>query len=189
VVVVGDLLAGFPVAAAFSAAGNDRWGPVVAKTGDEVTFDDLDSAGVIVINDYNGSSRQLEAFLHSRASAEKVVVFALSCGDETFGESSALLSRLGPLKKKLALKVLPAGSSAAVVLPDTISALWAGFPALTTREAAVYRYAEGLPGTPVLRLDNGAVLATQLVDADGHNWVLWATPLGISEANNLCSRP
>lgn len=184
VIIVGDKEKNFPIAAAFCAAGRNRWDPVTAKVPEEVTFDDLDSAGVIVVSGPGSQSRQLEAFLSSRSSIDKVIVFAPNTDDEGFGESATFLARLCRLKKPLTLAVRPA--PATIVLPDTISETWRGFPALAAREAAVYRYVEGLPGNVLLRLDNGAPLLTRFADADGRVWVLSATPLGVTGANNLC---
>lgn len=184
VIIVGDKEKNFPVAAAFYAAGKSRWDPVLVKTPQEVSFDDLDSAGVVVMSETGGMSRQLESFLSNRSSVEKVMVFALNTSDEGFGESATLIARLGRLKKPLTLAAH--STPAAIVLPDTISETWRGFPAITTRDAAVYRYAEGLPGTTLLRLDNGVPLATRFTDSEGRVWVLMGTPLGVTEANNLC---
>jgi hypothetical protein len=136
------------------------------------------------MSDIGVPSRQLDAFLSGRSSIEKVVIYAPNISDEGFGGSATFISRVGRLKKPPALVVRPA--PAAVVLPDTISETWRGFPALATGEAAVYRYAEGLPGRVLLRLDNRTPLATCFTDAGGRVWVLAATPLGVTNANNLC---
>lgn len=184
VIIVGDKEKSFPVAAAFYAAGKNRWDPVIAKDPKEVSFDDLDSAGVVVMNDISGPSRQLEAFLAGRSSVDKVMVFAPNTSDEGFAESAMFIARMGRSKKPLTL--ISRSAPATIVLPDTISETWRGFPAIPTREAAVYRYADGLPGNVLLRLDNGAPLVTRFADADGRIWVLTATPLGVTEANNLC---
>jgi hypothetical protein len=154
------------------------------KSAQEISYDDLDSAAVVVLNETGSMSRQLESFLTGRASAGKVIVFALDTRDENVGESATIFARLARLKKPLSITTGTA--PVAVVLPDTISEIWRGFPSIVTREAAVYRYGEGLPGTVLLRLDNGVPLATQLMDADGRVWVLVATPLGVTRANNLC---
>jgi hypothetical protein len=43
-----------------------------------------------------------------------------------------------------------------------------------------------LPGTVLVRLENRAPLITHLTDADGRSWILVASPLGVTDANNLC---
>jgi hypothetical protein len=184
VIIVGDTVKNFPIAAAFHAAGKTRWDPVVAKLPRDVVFDDLDSAGVIVMSDIGSPPRQLEAFLSGRSSVGKVIVYAVNTGDEDFGESATFVAGRARLKKPLTL-ASPA-APATIVLPDTISETWRGFPALATREAAVYRYAEGLPGVVLLRLDNGVPILTRFADAEGRTWLLAATPLGVTGANNLC---
>ena len=184
VMVVGDRERNFPVAAAFSAAGPRRWNPVTVKTGDEVSYDELDSADVIVVNGLDKPSRALQALVASRSSGKKVILYALATDDEGFGPSVSTISRFNTSPKPL--KLLKPSLPATIVLPDTISGIWRGFPSLRTKEAAIYRYAEGLPGTPLLRLDNGAPLITLLTDDQGRSWVLAATPLGVTDANNLC---
>ncbi|MBD3239961.1 MAG: hypothetical protein GF331_05200 [Chitinivibrionales bacterium] len=77
------------------------------------------------------------------------------------------------------------GDGLGVVLSDTLSALWRGFPRLRDSDVAVYRWLRGLPGRPLLRLDNGQPLVSLVDDTAGHVWVLAATPLAITTDNNL----
>jgi hypothetical protein len=71
------------------------------------------------------------------------------------------------------------------VLPDTVSALWRGFPHLRDLDIAVYEYVRPIPGEPLLRLSNGDPLASHSVDRHGHSWLIFATPIGVTESNNL----
>jgi hypothetical protein len=72
------------------------------------------------------------------------------------------------------------------VLPDTISQLWREFPRLIERDVAVWRYLGDLRGDPLARFKNGKPMVSLTVDAAGHAWIACATPLGTTEANNLC---
>jgi hypothetical protein len=184
VIVVGDSEKNYPVAAALSAASQNHWNPVTAATGETATYDDLDSADVIVLNGLDEPSSPLEALRQGRAFANKIVLLALGGGDREFAQSASFLSRMLPPTTRLTIRADTAPVS--VLLPDTISELWRGFPRIRTSEAAVYRYVEGLPGTVLLRLTTGAPLVSRFVDRDGRTWILVATPIGITDANNLC---
>jgi hypothetical protein len=189
VIIVGDRERNFPVFSAFSAFGENRWNPVILKNSDEVSFDELDTADVVVINGLGRLSRPLEAFFSSRSSGKKTVLYACDADDGEFGSSAAFMSRIllkiNPLRRQKLMNYVTAGKPAAIVLPDTLSEIWRGFPSLHSTETAIYRYAEGLPGTPLLRLDNGTPLATLFQEDDNRSWIFVATPLGISEANNF----
>jgi hypothetical protein len=73
-----------------------------------------------------------------------------------------------------------------VIFPDTIAETWRGFPSLRTDESSIYRYVNGLPGTVLARLDNGTPLVTHTAVDRGGSVLFVATPLGVTEANNLC---
>ncbi len=184
VIVVGDSQKNYPLSAAFAAASPARWNPVAAVTGASATYDELDSADIIVLNGLEEPSGPLEALRQGRAFAQKTILLALGGNDREFSQSAGLLSRILPPTTRL--RAVTDTAPLTVVLPDTISELWRGFPKLAAAEVAVYRYVEGLPGTVLLRLSNGAPLFTAFTDREGRSWVLAATPLGITDANNLC---
>ena len=185
VVVVGDRERNFPISAALSAGGENRWSPVILRGSDEVRFDELDSADAIVVSGISRSSRTLETFLSGRSSAKKIVLIALGADEEGIGANAVLFSGMSRSAAN-PLKLVRLERPATLLLPDTISELWKGFRSLRTGEAAVYRYAEGLPGTALLRLDNGAPFCTKASDEQGRCWIFFATPLGVTDANNLC---
>ncbi len=184
VIVVGDSQKNYPLTAAFAAASPARWNPVRTETGESASYDDLDSADIIVLNGIEGPSGPLEALQQGRAFAQKTILIALGGSDREFGQSASILSRIIP--PTIRLRMVSDTVPVKVVLPDTISDVWRGFPRLAAAEVAVYRYVEGLPGSVLLRLSNGAPLVTRFTDHEGRNWVLAATPLGITDANNLC---
>ncbi|MCU0608421.1 MAG: BatA domain-containing protein [Chitinispirillaceae bacterium] len=182
VVVIGDRDNNFPLAAAFSAAGG-RWNPVTQIASLDVTHDALDSAAIIAVSDIR-SCRELETFLAGRSSAQPLVIFAMAADERGFGEAAMFLSNLLRLTQPLRLVNLPSPSS--ITLPDTLSDLWQGFRSRQISEAAVGRCADGIPGAVLLHLDNGVPFATRFVDNKNRTWVIVATPLGMSDANNLC---
>ncbi len=184
VIVVGDSQKNYPVAAAFSVASPARWNPVTTATGETVTSDGLDSADVIVINELDRQSSPLEALRDGHAFSKKIVLLTLSGDEKESAQSSAFLYRV--LSPAIKLTTVSLIEPVTIILPDTISEVWRGFPRLNAAEAVIYCYAEGLPGTVLLRLSNGAPLVTCFIDRDGRTWILLATPIGITDANNLC---
>jgi hypothetical protein len=184
IIVVGDSQKNYPVAAALSVASPARWNPVTMATSETVTSDELDSADIIVVNDLNRQSSLLEALRRGPALAQKIVFLTLKNDEKEFAQSTAFLSRV--LSPAIRLKAVSVTEPVTIVLPDTISEIWRGFPRFKTTEAAIYRYVEGLPGIVLLRLSNGTPLVTSSIDRDGRTWILAATPIGITDANNLC---
>jgi hypothetical protein len=184
VLVVGDREKNFPLAAAFSASGKTLWNPVTLRETGAATFDDLDSADVIIINAVNRTSRPLESLFAGQSSQGKTVMCAFDDSGQGFGACASLMARVirspGPLQSVS----LPAPS--AVVFQDTIAETWKGFPSLRTGESSIYRYVKGLPGTVLARLDNGTPLVTHTAVDRGGSFLFVATSLGVTEANNLC---
>jgi len=184
VLIVGDRERNFPLAAAFSASGNNRWNPVTIKECNAVTFDDLDSADVVIINALGRPSRPLEALFSGQSFPGKAVLLALDDDDQGFSACAALIARVN--RSRNPLQPVTLQEPAAIVLPDTLSETWQGFPSLRTRESSIYRYGTGLPGTVLLRLDNGSPLVTHAAANRESSIFIVATPLGVTKANNLC---
>jgi len=184
VIVVGDSQKNYPVAAALSVASPARWNPVTTATGETITSDGLDSADVVVINGLDRPSSPLEALRQGRAFAQKIILLTLSGDEKESAQSITFLSSV--FSPAVKLKAVSVTEPVTIVLPDTISEVWRGFPRFKTAEASIYRYVEGLPGTVLLRLSNGTPLVTCSTDRNGRIWILAATPIGITDANNLC---
>jgi hypothetical protein len=184
VAVLGDDERVFPLSAAFSAASDKKWAPMTHQRTEEATYDMLDSSDVIAIPGFDAPVPALESLAANPLSAEKVVIMGLDTGEEAIAAATALLSRSGVSAGRL--RPVRRDPPASLVLPDTISGLWQGFPRRATREAAVYRYVEGLPGTILVRFDNGAPAMTLVSGRSGMPFILAATPLGVTDANNLC---
>jgi hypothetical protein len=184
VLIVGDRERNFPLAAALSASGEKRWSPVTLKENNAVTFDELDSADVVIINAITRPSRPLEALFSGQSLTGKTVLLALDEDEQGFSACAALIARVN--RSLNPLQPVTLQEPAFIVLPDTLLETWQGFPSLRTRESSIYRYGTGLPGTVLLRLDNGSPLVTHIDGKRGNSIFIVATPLGITEANNLC---
>jgi hypothetical protein len=184
VVTIGDSQRTFPLAAAFSAISGRQWSPVMQKRPEEATYDLLDSAGVIAVPSFNTFLPALESVLSHATTVGKAIIIALDPHEEAI---TAILGLLDNIKiKAVSLKPVHRDTPVTLMLPDTISDLWRGFPMQAVKEAAIYEYVEGLPGIPLVRLDNGTPLFTLVSEKNGNSLILVATPLGVSEANNLC---
>jgi hypothetical protein len=192
VLVIGDRERNFPLAAAISSSGKGRWGPVTVKESGGATFDDLDSADVIIVNAAGRTSRPLEALFAGQAFSGKTVLCALDDNEPGFNACAALIAKAGqPVGQQTVwptdqIRPETLSTAASIVLPDTLSETWHGFPALRARECSIDRYGTGLPGTVILRCDNGAPLVTHVAGSRGSSFLFIATPLGITKANNLC---
>jgi hypothetical protein len=183
VLIVGDKRESYVIAAALGAAGQAAWSTVSTKAAAEVRLEDVDTAGVIVLHGIVHPPQPVRSLFMSRALGRKAVVFSPSLEPEGLMFSREVLEHVGA-RGRAAADSSTVGLN--VVLPDTISAMWRGFPRIRDRDVAVYAYLRGLPGEALLRLDNGHPLVSTVHDTAGHVWVLAATSLGISEANNLC---
>ncbi len=180
--IVGQDPAVFPLSTALRAAGEGYWEQVVVRKPATVSTEDIESASVIVLDQVLSPSAALGSLLSGRARRSAAVVLSPSTAAAAQGFNSMVLRRISASAQ---VSVRDSGASAPV-LTDTLSPLWRGFPALRERTATVSRYLRGIPGEPLLRLDNGDILAARATDSSGIVWVLCATPLGITEDNNLC---
>jgi hypothetical protein len=184
VLIIGDRERNFPLAAALLASEHGRWKPVIVRESGAVTFDDIDSADVVIINAAGKPSRPLEALCTDQSLAGKSVLCALDDNENGFNACQALIATADRLKGPVRSETL--ATPVSVVLPDTISEIWQGFPALQIRESSISRYITGLPGTVLLRFDNGAPFVTRAAGRRSGSFLLIATPIGATQANNLC---
>ncbi|MBN2189319.1 MAG: BatA domain-containing protein [Chitinispirillaceae bacterium] len=184
VLIIGDREKNFPLAAAFRSSGKNLWNPVTLRECSDATFDDLDSAEVIIINAVNRTSRPLEALFSGQASRGKTIMCAFDDSEQGFGACASLTAKVG--RSPDPLQPVSPAAPAGVVFPDTISETWKGFPSLRTEESSIYRYVKGLPGTVLARLDDGTPFVTHISMENGGSFLFFATPLGATETNNLC---
>jgi hypothetical protein len=189
VLVAGDPYETFPLTAAFAGLGPAQWN-ITRKKENEVTYGDIDSAALIVLCGARHPSSSIDLLIHGRSFGPKAILFSPVMDSLSLFVNNAVLSVVGRRTLTLSADTSVSASPHSIALPDTLSALFAHFPHLTDPDARVYRYCDGLPGSPVVRLDNGHPLLTRLIDTMGNSWVLCATSLGLAPeghnpANNL----
>ncbi|MBN1307020.1 MAG: BatA domain-containing protein [Chitinispirillaceae bacterium] len=181
VLIVGDEAENYPIAAALRASEERRKRAIAVRAPDAVISGACDSADLIIVNGYRNVARPLEMLQNYRGSKKQAFIVASASSDSAPHAEAHLLHRLSidavPKKTDPPLNV---------ALPDTISGLWRGFPSMRVAEARVYEYADGLKGTPLLLLTNKKPLVVATSDAFGRPWIVAATPLGVTSANNLC---
>jgi hypothetical protein len=185
VCIAGDPAEAFSLAAAFKGLGSSAWNVSVREEND-VSYGDIDSAALIVLCGVRHLSSPLDMLVHGKSFGPKAILFSPVTDSAGLFVNTTVLSYF--LRRPLSFVADPPGRS--VVLPDTLSALFSGFPLLTDRDARVYRYFDGLPGDAIVRLDNQRPLLTRFMDTLGNSWIMSATSLGLGKAgqpvaNNL----
>ncbi|MDO5576313.1 MAG: hypothetical protein Q4F84_04485, partial [Fibrobacter sp.] len=187
VLVIGDKQKNSVIASALNVL-NKKWNPVILKDEQEVVYSDMDSSDVIIINSVMWVSKQIDAFIAGYSGKEKTFVFAI----ENSGKNAQMheVGTVALLKK--AFNDIPVGKSIELqkslplVLPDTISDLWRGFPEMRSSEVAVNNYYDNIPGEALLHFGNGRSFMSHVKDKASRNWIVLSTSIGITEDNNLC---
>jgi hypothetical protein len=179
--VVAEDAAVFPLTAALQALYPGRL--IVKKHTADVTADDIDSADIIILSSITTRNEALMALTFGGAWSSKLILFAAPADTVPTPCAQAVGSLFG---KPGTLRLQPVSPPLHTILPDTLSALWRSFPRIEDRSATITASSMDLPGTPLCRFNNGNPLATSIVDRYGRVWILVATPLGITTANNLC---
>lgn len=175
VLVVGDPAECFPVSAAFSALGSSQWNPVV-RPGSAVTYDDLDSAALVILCGVRRLSPQLARFVHGASQGKKAVLFSPVLDSADAHANDVLL----PAQAAGSLRPVFDAKPHAILFPDTVSSLFSGFGSLRNADAEVNSYCAGLKGAVLMRLDNSAPFATHIIDTMGNSWVLLSVPIGVA---------
>ncbi|MDR0307516.1 MAG: BatA domain-containing protein [Chitinispirillales bacterium] len=178
VLVVGNAKRNKVIAAALKAAAPDFWTNVSLKEGGELSYEDLNSADLVIVNSFSGQSRILESFISGSGIDRGIIICLDHYQERDFGVD--FLQRSG--FSMPAAKTIEKGANP--VLTDTKSDLWMGFPNISSSKARIYRYRNPVPGTPLVRAGNFP-LAT-FVKNPKLEFVLLSTPIGITDANNLC---
>lgn len=176
VLVTGEPSGCFSVAAAFSALGSAQWN-IVERDSRVVTYDDIDSASLIVLCGIRQASSPLSMFLKGASPGKKAILFAPAPDSANQEPARAIFPAWA------AQSIRPASDNGphAIVLPDTVSVLFSGFHSIQEPDAKVRSCLAGLPGAVLMRLDNSAPFCTQAIDSLGNSWIFLATPLTISE--------
>lgn len=182
VLVVGGQDEIFPVVNAFKALGEGRgWRPIIVRPVEQTGFADLDSAPVIVLSGIVDPRPPLVSLLEGRLGPKAII--AAPAMDSTAGDWDRMLfSHLGAG----GIPVLRASEkSLCPILPDTLMPLWRGFPRLREAGAAINRWYAGIPGTPLLKLDNEQALAACATDRAGSVYIIFSSSIDAGDAGTL----
>jgi len=181
VLVVGNIERNRVIAAVLRASGPSFWEPVVQKEGLDLSYEDLNSADLVIVNGFIGRSRILESFISGAGSDNGIILSLDPDREDDFG--NVFLRGIGLSKGKFGVNTAEKGTHP--VLTDTNSALWRGFPAMSSGNARVYRYIGSIPGDALVRLGDSRPLASS-VKRSGSDLIVISTPVGVTPANNLC---
>ncbi|NLE00834.1 MAG: hypothetical protein GX640_13275, partial [Fibrobacter sp.] len=170
IMIVGDVKKNFVLSAALKNTGMNNT-TILLREGNEITYDELDSADVIFVNELDNYSEPLEAYLKGHTDGNKLIVFCLGTDDNVFGYEISVLSKI--FKNNISREF--SNRPLFPVLPDTVSELWRGFQSKFCTDVSIYNYCRNIPGEPVLKLKNGSTLISRLKDPDGCVWIVAAS--------------
>jgi hypothetical protein len=182
VTIVGNTKKNFVIGAALKASGLSKWKSITLRGIAEVTYDELDSSDLVIVNALEGPSRALDMFLSTRGSPGRSIVFCIGSDESSINWyqgflASAFSNQLHIISKK-DVSVFP-------VLPDTVSNIWIKFPSVKIEEAAIANYVSGFPGDVLLKFNNGDPFVWSAKDRAERNWIIFSTALGITTENNI----
>jgi hypothetical protein len=181
VLIIGNETANYPISTALRAADTAYWSHCTRRAPDNVTFEELSSADLVIVNECHEPVPPLTAVLENGENRRQAFIIAGNgdtLTDPVWRQVGSLLASRGkPVNQSTALTVK---------IPDTATGIWREFPTLFCSEVNVYAYRTGLAGTTLLHLSNGVPLLAAGEDRFGRRLVLCGTPLGITSANNLC---
>lgn len=180
VAIIGDKTRCKPIAFALKSSSKDYWGSVILKDGSEITFDDLDSADLIILNEPKKPSYALNAFLSDPSTVKKPVIFACAVDENA---KNVIIDEAMNFSNPYTIHEYKTPLSP--LLPDTTSQLWQHFPKIRSEDVAIYRRCSGVEGEVLLRLTDGSPLMIKTTDKSGRYWIVLTTPLGVTDANNL----
>ncbi len=183
VIVAGNKVKNYVIAAALRASGKDEWESVSLKSVNEITFEDLDTSDLVIVNSIDGTSRAIEAFCSTKGNDSTSVIFCLEANESTIGWSRNLLSKLSEVNQ---LSLCTPRQPVFPVLSDTVSDAWRHFPRSRIDEVSIVNYCKGINGFPLTRLNNGDTFISLLKDHSERNWAIFSTPIGMTVDNNLC---
>jgi hypothetical protein len=172
----------FSILAALRSLAESRLSVPLQKSPVEVTYDDLDSSDIIVLSSIKEPTSILSTLWSMSALRNKTIIFSPDISDRTGSLNHIIFKHL---KANAMVEKLQTDKPFFPVLPDTVSALWRGFPRFTDRDVSIYACYSPISGNVLLRLNKGMPLVSHSIDSSGHSWIVFATPIGITDANNL----
>jgi len=173
----------FPVTAALRTLSKSILYPPKTKHPMDVSYDNLDSSDIIILSNIHEPTSVLSALWSKNTLTDKVIIFFFFFSEKQGSLNSIIFDYL---KTKPENKIIQALKPLYPVLPDTVSSVWRGFPRFTDKDVAIYNFYSHIPGNALLRLNNGKSLISHCMDESSLSWIVFATPIHITEANNLC---
>lgn len=183
ILIIGNKEHNYVIRAALKAVSAENQYIVTSKQTSEITYDDLDSSNVIVINSLDGPSTILDAFLMSNSNRSSSIIFCIDPDELNKSKYHTMITNV--FVKQSAGFIQKADQHVFPLLNDTVSKLWRNFPSVKIDEVRVLIYGKGLPGEPVLKFNNGDTFISYLKDQANRNWIIFSTPQGITTANNI----
>ncbi len=173
----------FPIATAFRSLSASRWHTPIVKHPQDISYNDLDSSDIIVLNCITEPTEILSSLCGSKTFSKKIILFTPEMDIGRGNWNSIVFKYLNAVP---GLNRIESEKPLFPVLPDTVSSVWRGFPRFTDRNVSFYAYYTIIPGNVLLRLNKGVPLISHLIDSAGCSWIVFASPIGITNANNLC---
>jgi hypothetical protein len=176
---VGDSAQTIPVAAALRSVENTPWSPVITKQVQAVSYADIDSASLVILQADATVPQPLHLLLLGATFKNKAVIVAP--GSQ---QTPGIAFTEGLVRKKTPVYI-HGEKPLSIVLFDTLSLLWKGFPRLRETDAACFDYIDNIPGILLAGLSNNKPMLTHAQDVHGNARILSSVPLGITASNNL----
>lgn len=183
ILIISKDKAAFPINAALKSLSSEEWGLINIKNPMSVTFQDIDSSGIIFLSGLTEPTEVISTLWSPNTHKNKLICFA-----PDLDESSNILTNtiFAYLKNKKAIHIKKSTKPLYPVLPDTISSLWQQFPRFSDKDVSIYSYLSTIPGNTILKLNNGSSLAASLTKHNNCTWIIFSTSIGITQTNNLC---
>gem|GEM_PF-2110686 len=180
--IVGDRTRNYVISAALNAVSErDRY-VISLHNESDVTYEMLDSSDIVIVNALRSPSRALDAFVTSKGTSCKSVVFCISASDSSLVWSRELLARAFTDNVR-SMSIVH--DTVYPVLPDTVSELWKQFPSRVINDLSITRYVRGFSGRPLVTFKNNDPFVLFTEDTKGKNWVVLTTSAGITDENTL----
>jgi hypothetical protein len=173
VLILGDAEECFPIVAAFSSLKKYNWLPFFVSAS-SVSYDNLDTADVIVLNGIKQLSSSILLFLKSKSYGNKAIIFSPLMDTNYYQVNLNYI----PFDNKSSFFPVTEEKSHSIVLPDTTSFIFKGFKYLRDKDVAIYRYFQNNFGESIIKFDNGKSLASHFIDSCGNSWIIFSVPIG-----------
>lgn len=184
-IITNEMEKAFPIKAALQTLAQtyNNWNSPVIKNSQEVLYDDLDSASVILIHGISESTPLLTTLCSvKKPLKQKIIVISPDIEDVSNSWNKQVFHFLESQQQP---RVYHTQKPYFPVLPDTVSPLWNGFPRFSDKDVALYSLLSPLPGHILLKTNNNMPFVSYVKDSTACTWIVFATPFGLTMANNL----